>query len=100
MGVCFAPADLSFEVRSAENINQESLKSQECLADKRSNLCCRTKQDLMKLTQKASEAGVGLYWDAVLNQKAGADNTESCQVVEVDPDGSQNISSWQKFRNY
>jgi alpha-amylase len=25
-----------------------------------------------------------LYWDAVLNHKAGADKTEKCQVVEVD----------------
>lgn len=29
--------------------------------------------------------GVGLYFDAVLNHKAGADRPERCRVVEVDP---------------
>jgi alpha-amylase len=43
-----------------------------------------TKDDLMALSKKAKDHGVGLYWDAVLNHKAGADKTEVCQVVEVD----------------
>ncbi|KAK4944405.1 hypothetical protein LTR66_014507, partial [Elasticomyces elasticus] len=43
-----------------------------------------TKEDLMSLSKKAREEGVGLYWDAVLNHKAGADKTEKCKVVEVD----------------
>lgn len=38
----------------------------------------------MELTKVAKEHNVGLYWDAVLNHKAGADNTEKCRVVEVD----------------
>ncbi|KAF2034015.1 thermostable alpha-amylase [Setomelanomma holmii] len=42
------------------------------------------KEDLMELTKVAKEHGVGLYWDAVLNHKAGADKTEKCRVVEVD----------------
>ncbi|KAI4149767.1 MAG: hypothetical protein L6R39_002428 [Caloplaca ligustica] len=44
-----------------------------------------TKEDLVQLVQSAREEGVGIYWDAVLNQKAGADRTEQFQVVEVDP---------------
>jgi alpha-amylase len=43
-----------------------------------------TKDELMELAKKAREEGVGLYWDAVLNHKAGADRTEDCRVVEVD----------------
>ncbi|KAL8656771.1 MAG: hypothetical protein Q9210_000014 [Variospora velana] len=44
-----------------------------------------TKDDLVKLVHDAKDVGMGIYWDAVLNQKAGADRTEQCQVVEVDP---------------
>ncbi|KAL8738423.1 MAG: hypothetical protein Q9181_000794 [Wetmoreana brouardii] len=44
-----------------------------------------TKADLIRLFESANDAGVGIYWDAVLNQKAGADRTERCDVVEVDP---------------
>lgn len=43
-----------------------------------------SKEDLLELTKVAKEHGVGLYWDAVLNHKAGADRTEKCRVVEVD----------------
>jgi alpha-amylase len=43
-----------------------------------------SKEDLMELSRIAKEHGVGLYWDAVLNHKAGADKTEKCRVVEVD----------------
>ncbi|KAF2143397.1 glycoside hydrolase family 13 protein [Aplosporella prunicola CBS 121167] len=43
-----------------------------------------TLPQLRELSQKAQEQGVGLYWDAVLNHKAGADNKEKCQAVEVD----------------
>lgn len=46
-----------------------------------------TKDDLVKLVHDAKDVGMGIYWDAVLNQKAGADRTEQCQVVEVDPKG-------------
>jgi alpha-amylase len=38
----------------------------------------------MELSKIAKEHGVGLYWDAVLNHKAGADKTEKCRAVEVD----------------
>jgi alpha-amylase len=43
-----------------------------------------SKEDLLHLSQVAKENDVGLYWDAVLNHKAGADKTEKCRVVEVD----------------
>jgi len=44
-----------------------------------------SKEELMKLSKKAQELGVGLYWDAVLNHKAAADNKEKCMAIEVDP---------------
>jgi alpha-amylase len=47
-----------------------------------------SKEDLLQLSEKASEVGVGLYWDAVLNHKAAADEKEKCLAVEVDPNGS------------
>jgi alpha-amylase len=43
-----------------------------------------TKEELLELSKVAKEHNVGLYWDAVLNHKAGADRTEKCRVVEVD----------------
>ena len=46
-----------------------------------------TKTDLIQLVKTANDVGIGIYWDAVLNQKAGADRTEICQAVEVDPNG-------------
>ncbi|KAL2878374.1 hypothetical protein SGCOL_006345 [Colletotrichum sp. CLE4] len=42
------------------------------------------KEDLIELCKVAKENGIGVYWDAVLNHKAGADKTERCRVVEVD----------------
>ncbi|KAE9973275.1 hypothetical protein BLS_003659 [Venturia inaequalis] len=45
-----------------------------------------TKDELMELSKKAKDVGVGLYWDAVLNHKAAADKKEKCLAVEVDPD--------------
>lgn len=44
-----------------------------------------TKQELSELVNRANEVGIGIYWDAVLNHKAGADSTEKCKAVEVDP---------------
>ena len=46
-------------------------------------------EDLNNLVQKAEEVGVGLYFDAVLNHKAGADNKEKCRVIEVNQDGEE-----------
>ena len=63
-----------------------------------------TKDDLMALSKKAEELGVGLYWDAVLNHKAGADKKEKAQAVEVDTNDrnkvisdSYEISAWLGF---
>ena len=48
-----------------------------------------SKEDLMQLMEKAKEVGVGIYWDAVLNHKAAADETQKCVAVEVDPNGAK-----------
>ncbi len=45
------------------------------------------REDLDGLVNKARELDVGLYFDAVLNHKAGADEKEKCRVVEVDQSG-------------
>ncbi|ESZ90427.1 glucan 1,4-alpha-maltohexaosidase [Sclerotinia borealis F-4128] len=42
------------------------------------------KEELLKMVKKANEVGMGIYWDAVLNHKAGADHKEKCQAQEVD----------------
>ncbi|KAJ5682894.1 hypothetical protein N7462_006059 [Penicillium macrosclerotiorum] len=41
------------------------------------------KEDLQALVRAAQESGIGIYWDTVLNHKAGADYTEVFQAVEV-----------------
>lgn len=46
-----------------------------------------SKDELLKLKDKVKELGLGIYFDAVLNHKAGADHTERCRVVEVDNNG-------------
>jgi alpha-amylase len=43
-----------------------------------------SKEELLALSKKGKEIGVGLYWDAVLNHKAAADNKEKCMAIEVD----------------
>ena len=42
------------------------------------------KEHLLELVNEAKKAQMGIYFDAVLNHKAGADNKEKCQVIEVD----------------
>lgn len=52
-----------------------------------------TKDELLALSAKAKELEIGLYWDAVLNHKAGADKKEKAQAVEVDEnDRNQEVS--------
>jgi len=46
-----------------------------------------TKEELLELSKKAKELGVGLYLDAVLNHKAGADDKETFEVIDVDENG-------------
>lgn len=43
-----------------------------------------SKEDLLKLSDKCDELGMGLLWDAVPNHKAAADRTEMVKVIEVD----------------
>lgn len=45
------------------------------------------KNDLQALLAAARECGIGIYWDTVLNHKAGADFTEKFSAVKVNPDG-------------
>jgi alpha-amylase len=45
------------------------------------------KEDLQALIAAARDVGIGIYWDAVLNHKAGADFTEKFSTVKVDPNG-------------
>lgn len=53
-----------------------------------------TKEELQSLTKKAKELGVGIYFDAVLNHKAGADRKEKCRVVKVRNDQSGISIRW------
>jgi alpha-amylase len=46
-----------------------------------------SKKDLQDLVLAAQDTKIGIYWDAVLNHKAGADSTESFTAVKVDPEG-------------
>jgi hypothetical protein len=43
-----------------------------------------TKEERMDLSKDAKKVGVELYFDCVLNHKAGADNKEKCKVIKVD----------------
>jgi alpha-amylase len=45
-----------------------------------------TKKELLDLCRKANEVGVAIYFDAVLNHKAAADNKEKCRAQPVNPD--------------
>lgn len=44
------------------------------------------KADLTNLCEKSKQLGIGLYFDAVINHKAGADRIESCPAVGVEDD--------------
>nr|UBX54574.1 glycoside hydrolase [Aspergillus sp.] len=44
-----------------------------------------SREELNELVHEAHALGLGIYWDAVLNHKAGADHTERFQAVRVDP---------------
>lgn len=52
-----------------------------------------TKEQLLALSKKSQELGIGLYWDAVLNHKAAADKKEKVKVVEVDSNGKRLVLS-------
>lgn len=52
------------------------------------------REDLEELANKARELNIGLYFDAVLNHKAGADEKEKCRVIEVDQSGESSTFPW------
>jgi alpha-amylase len=45
--------------------------------------------DLQELAKIAQNENVLLYFDAVLNHKAAADEKEKCKAIEVDWEGTQ-----------
>ena len=45
------------------------------------------KSNLKDFVAEAKRIGIGIYWDAVLNHKAGADRQESTEVIEVELEG-------------
>ncbi|KAJ1338751.1 alpha-amylase [Microdochium nivale] len=63
-----------------------------------------SKAELLDLSRDAKDKGISLYFDAVLNHKAGADEKEKCRVQEVDQsdrtkdvNGPQEIEAWLGF---
>lgn len=46
-----------------------------------------TKDELVALAKETKKLGMGLIWDAIHNHRAFADETETVEVVEVDPRG-------------
>ncbi|RDW90141.1 uncharacterized protein DSM5745_01916 [Aspergillus mulundensis] len=52
-----------------------------------------TKEELQSFASRAQDLDIGIYWDAVLNHKAGADTTERFPAVKVHPrDRNRNLS--------
>ncbi len=63
-----------------------------------------TKEELLEAIQACHDHDVMVYADIVMNHKAGADETETFEVVEVDPDNRTDVISdpydiegWTKF---
>lgn len=63
-----------------------------------------TKEQLHEAIQACHDHGISVYVDIVMNHKAGADETETFQVIEVDADNRTNeisepfdIEGWTKF---
>lgn len=63
-----------------------------------------TKQDLIEAIAECQKNGIAVYVDLVMNHKAGADETEVFQVIEVDPNNRLEeiskpfeIEGWTKF---
>jgi len=63
-----------------------------------------TKQELLDAVATCNEQGIAVYVDLVMNHKAGADETEVFQVIEVNPEnrredisGPFEIEGWTKF---
>ncbi|ULT56594.1 alpha-amylase [Neobacillus drentensis] len=63
-----------------------------------------TKQELLEAIAACHNVGIKVYVDVVMNHKAGADETEVIQVIEVDPEDRTKelsepfeIEAWTKF---
>lgn len=63
-----------------------------------------TKDELIQAIEVCHEHGIRVYADVVMNHRAGADDTELFEVVEVDPDNREeevnephNIEGWTRF---
>ncbi|MDO7906348.1 alpha-amylase [Paenibacillus sp. JX-17] len=63
-----------------------------------------TKEDLLEAIAACHKNGIAVYVDLVMNHKAGADETERFEVVEVNPDNRNEVISepfeiegWTKF---
>ncbi|MGD6816402.1 alpha-amylase [Metabacillus sp. 113a] len=63
-----------------------------------------TKKELLEAIAACHENEIQVYADVVMNHKAGADETETFKVVEVDPDNREKVISdpfdiegWTKF---
>lgn len=54
------------------------------------------KEDLLELVHAARDLGINIYWDTVLNHKAGADFTEEFSVVTVNPESMSARSTMEK----
>ncbi|VUC30788.1 unnamed protein product [Clonostachys rosea] len=54
------------------------------------------KQELVQLSEIANKHGVSILFDAILNHKMGADDTELIRAVKVDPEGM--ITSIMNYR--
>ncbi|KAL3482018.1 glycoside hydrolase superfamily [Aspergillus californicus] len=63
-----------------------------------------SKEELQSFVWGAQNLGIGIYWDAVLDHKAGGDSTERFPAVKVDPQNRnegistpEEIESWTRF---
>jgi alpha-amylase len=63
-----------------------------------------TKDELLKSIEVCHEKGIRVFADVVMNHKAGADDTETFQAIQVDPDNREeeisepyDIEGWTRF---
>ncbi|KAL4909835.1 hypothetical protein BDW74DRAFT_165194 [Aspergillus multicolor] len=60
-----------------------------------------TKEELQSFVSRAQDSDIGIYWDAVLNHKAGADSTERFSAIKVHPqDRNQDLSPAEEIEGW
>ncbi|KAL4997798.1 glycoside hydrolase superfamily [Aspergillus recurvatus] len=60
-----------------------------------------TKEELQSFVSRARDFGIGIYWDAVLNHKAGADSTERFSAAKVHPqDRNKELSAAEEIEGW